>query len=197
MKITKKEHEDTIQHTKEYIINTARGLISKYCYSGVSMNDIAKKLNITKAALYYHFINKAEIYKKVLDEAFNGLNAVIIEASKEKTADKKLHQLIKNYLSFGLKEKTLIKSLMLKLSPSDPQVKKHIIQLRKSVINLIQPIVKQVSVNRKSTQKIDPKLLTSLLTGMMDGLILEYSLQNVKIDLKKVSNQIITVLFNV
>ncbi|MCD6442164.1 hypothetical protein J7L24_01315, partial [bacterium] len=129
--------------------------------------------------------------------AFNDLNAAIIKASKEKTADKKLYQLIKNYLSFGLKEKTLIKSSMLKLSPSDPQLKKHIIQLRKSVINLIQPVVKQVSVNRKLTQKIDPKSLTSLLTGMMDGLILEYSLQNVKIDLKKVSNQIITVLFNV
>jgi len=32
---------------------------------GVSISDIAKKLNITKAALYYHF-GKAEIYEKSL-----------------------------------------------------------------------------------------------------------------------------------
>jgi len=46
--------EGVVGDTKKYIIGTARRLFSKYSYLGVSMSDIAKKLNFTKAALYYH-----------------------------------------------------------------------------------------------------------------------------------------------
>jgi len=195
MEIIKKPQENIIQDTKQYIIGTARNLFSEYSYLGVSMGDIAKKLNITKAALCYHFTGKAEIYTEVLDEVFNSLNLSISEALNEKTVDKKLHKLIKNYLDFGLKEKNLVKSLMLKLSPADPQIKNHITQLRERVIGLIQPVIKEVSASKKITRKIDSQLITSLLTGMMDGLLLEYSFLNKKIDSEKVSDQIIAVLF--
>jgi len=58
------EQQNVIHNTKQQIIKTARKLFSKYTYLGVSMSDIARKLHITKAALYYHFTGKAEIYKK-------------------------------------------------------------------------------------------------------------------------------------
>ncbi|MCK4354788.1 TetR/AcrR family transcriptional regulator [Candidatus Parcubacteria bacterium] len=190
-----KQQEYIIQGTKKHIIEIARNLFSEYSYLGVSMSDIAKKLNITKAALYYHFTGKAEIYNKVLDEVFMGLSLSITEAFNEKTVGGKLHKLIKNYLDFGLKEKNLIKSLMLNLSPSDPQIKKHIIQSREQVVNLIQPVIEEVFANKKITQKVDSRLLTTLLTGMMDGLLLEYSFLNKKINSEKVSNQIIAALF--
>jgi len=45
------------------------------------------------------------------------------------------------------------------------------------------------------TKKVDVGLLTSLLTSMMDGLLLEYSFLNKKINSAKISDQIITVLF--
>ncbi|OGZ17453.1 MAG: hypothetical protein A2V72_00250 [Candidatus Nealsonbacteria bacterium RBG_13_37_56] len=195
MKTIAKQSEDTIQGTKKYIINTARRFFSEYSYLGVSMNDIAKKLNITKAALYYHFTGKAEIYKKVLDEVFNDLNLTIIQVLNETTIDKKLHKLIKNYLDFGLKEKNLIRALMLKLSPADSQITEHIAQLRKQVVNLIQPVIEKVFVNKKITKKVDSRLLTSLLTSMMDGLLLEYSFLNKKINSEKASKQIIAIIF--
>ena len=97
METITKQPEDVIQDTKKYITDTARRLFSEFSYLGVSMNDIAKKLNVTKAALYYHFTSKAEIYEKVLDNVFNDLSLFIAQASNEATIDKKLHKLIKNY----------------------------------------------------------------------------------------------------
>ena len=195
MKTIAKQSEDIIQDTRKYITDMARRLFSEFSYLGVSMNDIAKKLNITKAALYYHFTGKAEIYGKVLDEVFNDLSLSIAQASNEATIDKKLHKLIKNYLDFGFKEKNLIKALMLKLSPADDQITKRITQLRERVANLIQPIIEEVFASKKLTKKVDVGLLTSLLTSMMDGLLLEYSFLNKKINSAKISDQIITVLF--
>ena len=213
-----KQPENVIQDTKKYITDTARHLFSEFSYLGVSMNDIAKKLNITKAALYYHFTGKAEIYGKVLDNVFNDLSLSITQASNETTVDKKLHKLIKNYLDFGFKEKNLIKALMLKLPPADSQITKHIAQLRERIANLIQPMIEEVFANKKIAKKVDPvrnfeenqknyskideisnrvdsKLLTSLLTSMMNGLLLEYSFLNKKINSAKISDQIIKILF--
>ncbi len=196
MTTAEKQEEDIIQGTKKHIIKTARKLFSEYSYLGVSMSDIAEKLDITKAALYYHFTGKAEIYTKVLDEVFDNLTLSVTEALNEKTTDKKLRKLIKNYLDFGFKEKNLIKALMFKLSPGDSQIKKYIIQLREQTADLIQPLIKEMIASKKLTHKVDSKLATSLLTGMMDGLLLEYSFLNKKIDSEKVSDQIIAMLFS-
>jgi AcrR family transcriptional regulator len=189
------EQKDIIRGTKKHIIKIARKLFSEYSYLGVSMSDIAKKLNITKAALYYHFTGKAEIYKKVLDDVFNGLSLSIAEAYKEKTIDKKLRKLIKNYLDFGFTEKNLIKALILKISPDDSQIKEHIIQLRSQITDIIQPLIEEVLKSKKIAREVDSKLATSLLTGMMDALLLEYSFLNKKINSHKVSSQIIAILF--
>lgn len=189
------EQQNVIHNTKKQIVKTARKLFSKYTYLGVSMSDIAKKLYITKPALYYHFTGEAEIYKKVLDDAFNGFSLSIAEAAKEKTGSRKLYKVIKNYLDFGLKEKNLIDALMLKLSPADPQIKKQIIQIKKQIVNLIQPIVEEAFADSKLKNKIDIEMVTLLLISTMNGLLLEYSMLKQKIDTEKISKQIITVLF--
>ena len=76
---------NVIQNTKENIINMARKLFSERTYLAMSMSDIANKLNITKAALYYHFTGKAEIYKKVLEKVFNELEEEILKATNTAT----------------------------------------------------------------------------------------------------------------
>ncbi len=195
MQATTIQSEGVVRDTKKYIIDTARWFFSEYSYLGVSMSDIAKKLNITKAALYYHFTGKAEIYEQVLEGVFDDLSSAITTALNETTVDKKLCRLIKNYLDFGFKEKNLVKAFVFKLSSSDSRTTKHIIQLREQVISLIQPVIEEASINKKLTKKIDSKLLTSLLTSMMDGLLLEYSFLNKRMDSGKVSDQIITLLF--
>jgi len=105
----KTQEQNIIQDTKKQIINNARQLFSEYSYLGVSMSDIAKKLNITKAALYYYFTGKVEIYQEVLDEVFIGLSSAIVKATKEKNTKKKLFAVVKNYLDFGFLKKTLLK----------------------------------------------------------------------------------------
>ncbi len=189
------QQENILRDTKKYIIKIARQLFSEYGYLGVSMSDIAKKLNITKAALYYHFTGKAEIYRRVLDEVFSSLSLSLNEAFYEETAEKKLRKLIRNYLDFGFKEKNLIKALVFKLSPSNSRIQRHIIRLREQVADLIQPLIEEVIANKNLAKKVDSRLITSLLTGMMDGLLLEYSFLNKKMNSVKISNQIITILF--
>lgn len=179
--------------TRENIIDIASRLFSEYTYLGVSMSDIAKKLNITKAALYYHFKNKEEIYEKVLDKIFSELKSFITEALRESTIEKKLRKLVNNYLNFGLREKNLIRALMLKFLPNSP-LNKHIIKLREQIVCVIQPLINEMILHKKITKESNGHLITSLLMGMMDGILIEYSFLSKKIDSEKISNQIVALL---
>jgi len=181
------------RNTKGKIIAAARRLFSEYTYLGVSMSRIARKLNITKAALYYHFTGKAEIYREILDQAFEELNQKILTAtSKAGNAREKLYWMIVSYLDFGQKEKNLVKISMLNLSQAGPSgLKKYILRLRKKIDYLAEPLVKEVLSQEK---KKNSKLFTAFLGSAMDSLLLEYAAFNKKINPAKMANQIMAIL---
>mgnify|MGYP002674131110 CR=1 FL=1 len=55
------------ENTKERILQTALELFAKNGYLGTSMNDIAKQLGFTKAALYKHYAGKQEILDRIVE----------------------------------------------------------------------------------------------------------------------------------
>jgi len=179
---SKKDRKDTKQH----IIDTARALFSESSYLGVSMSDIAKKLNITKAALYYHFSSKEEMYNAVLDEVLNDINGALMQALKERTLDRQLYKVIKNYLNLGLKEKNIVKATLLS---GEPTVRDHVIQNRKQIDGIIQPLLKDILAEKGLSGQVDYRLLATLLICMMDGILLEYSFSGHKIDSDKIAKQ--------
>jgi len=179
---------NVIQNTKENIINMARKLFSERTYLAVSMSDIANKLNITKAALYYHFTGKAEIYKKVLEKVFNELEEEILKATSQvQNPKEKLRQLIIGYLKYGQKDKFLIKSLLLCISKIDLSLKNKVMELRDKLNLSIQQIFEEIFPDK------DIKSLVFLFTGMMNGLLLEQSLSD-KINLEEAVERVIAVL---
>ncbi len=53
--------------TKKRILETALELFAQSGYLGTSMNDIAGRLGITKAALYKHYAGKQEILDRIVE----------------------------------------------------------------------------------------------------------------------------------
>jgi len=57
-----------MRNTREKIMSEALKLFSRKGYEGVSVRDIAKKLNITPGALYKHYQGKRDIFDNILRE---------------------------------------------------------------------------------------------------------------------------------
>lgn len=53
--------------TKERILRIALELFAQNGYLGTSMNDIARQVGLTKAALYKHYASKQEILDKIVE----------------------------------------------------------------------------------------------------------------------------------
>ena len=56
------------KNTKDKILEEALKLFAQSGYMGTSMNDIASKLGVTKAALYKHYKSKQEILDSIIEK---------------------------------------------------------------------------------------------------------------------------------
>mgnify|MGYP000075216381 CR=1 FL=1 len=56
-----------MEHTKEKILHTALELFSEKGFDGTSMQDIAGRVGLTKAALYRHFAGKEALFDALIE----------------------------------------------------------------------------------------------------------------------------------
>ncbi|MGR3321130.1 MAG: TetR/AcrR family transcriptional regulator [Pseudooceanicola sp.] len=72
---------------KAQIIRAATELFAKAGYAGTSLRDVAQKCGMTKAALYYHYPDKENLLKAVVEARMMRLNAVMEAALDEHDPD--------------------------------------------------------------------------------------------------------------
>ena len=65
--------------TRRRILEVALELFSRQGYAGTSIRDIAEQMEMTKAAVYYHFPSKEELLADVLSPAMARVNRVLDE----------------------------------------------------------------------------------------------------------------------
>src|ERR1700723_3214126 len=68
--------------TRERIQAVALELFAEHGYEKTSLREIAERLGVTKAALYYHFKSKEDIVRSFTDDYFAEL-AALLEWAKE------------------------------------------------------------------------------------------------------------------
>lgn len=185
---------DTLRGTRRRIIGIAGALFSERSYLGVSMSDIAERLDITKPALYYHFSSKRKLYAEVLDEAFTELRNLVTEAKSADSPDRQLHQLVKNYLDFGMRERNLVNALVMKLHPEDADLKAQLLSFRQELADQAKPVVWQAVSGRGPAKKTDGARLTEMLMALMDGLLIEYSFLDKPLNAERVADEILAFL---
>jgi AcrR family transcriptional regulator len=90
--------------TRGMIMNAARDLFIKKGYQHVSMRQIAKELDYSHGAIYYHFKNKAELFYALVEEHFHMLDDTLIEIMELDATDneEKLKQVMLGFIEFGL-----------------------------------------------------------------------------------------------
>lgn len=92
------------KRTKEEILKAAGMLFAQRGYFGVSMRDIAYELNLTKAALYYHFKSKDELCRALLTTTAQDLITTLSLAwNQGNDSLERLLKVIKAYLDFATK----------------------------------------------------------------------------------------------
>ena len=71
--------------TNQELLTRIEPLFFENAFSDVSMDDVAKQLNIKKASLYYHFPSKEEMFLELLDVSFEMYQTAFTEILERNT----------------------------------------------------------------------------------------------------------------
>ncbi len=74
---------------RNYILDIAASLFVDHGYEGISMREIADACQLSKAGLYYHFIDKEDLFLAVLNDHLSSLEELLekISAKSANTRD--------------------------------------------------------------------------------------------------------------
>jgi len=85
--------------TRARIQRIALELFAEQGYERTSLREIAERLGVTKAALYYHFKSKEDIVRSFTEDHFNRLDALIAWGRDQPPSAQTGHELIERYIA--------------------------------------------------------------------------------------------------
>ena len=143
------------KNTRQKILQTTGKLFSQRGYFGVSMQDIASEMGITKAALYYHFTGKDVLAEELMRYAVDELKKELKQAiENSKLPSDVLFNLIKTFLDFRIKrpEISLLVSLGMSRDEKIP-ILQFIIDLRNELTTFLRELIGGVDFIRQASYK--------------------------------------------
>ncbi|WP_436771163.1 TetR/AcrR family transcriptional regulator [Yinghuangia sp. YIM S09857] len=95
------------EDTYDKVLAAAVELFGEHGFAGTSLQAIADRVGVTKAALYYHFRTKDELLDALLRPALNELDRVLDAAERRKGQAVRQRVLFEGYVDFLLRHRTL------------------------------------------------------------------------------------------
>ena len=85
--------------TRTRIQQVALELFAEQGYERTSLREIAERLGVTKAALYYHFKSKEDIVRSFTEDYFERLDALIAWGAQQPKSPATGHELFDRYIA--------------------------------------------------------------------------------------------------
>jgi AcrR family transcriptional regulator len=98
-------------NTREQIRVVAMEMFAEQGYDKTSLREIAERLGVTKAAVYYHFRTKEEIVTTLFDDQLAGIDSVLTWAEEQPPGVERARAVLERY-SRMLANSTVTPNLM-------------------------------------------------------------------------------------
>jgi AcrR family transcriptional regulator len=94
--------------TRARILDAALDVFSEYGFEGSSLQQIADRLDLTKAALYYYFRSKDELLEALVEPAIKGLDEILDACAGDKDTPARRKEFLKQYVDYFLRQRRLV-----------------------------------------------------------------------------------------
>jgi len=156
------------QPMRQEILITARSLFIQQGYRGLSMSMLARAVGVSKAALYYHFKDKEELFLAVLNELLDELDIMIHQVILESNDSRlRIGSLISRIMAWPPEQRATIRLASQELSQISHPASQNFHQVYyEKFVGKIQAII-QTGIQVGELRKVDPTLATWALLGIM------------------------------
>jgi AcrR family transcriptional regulator len=152
----------------EQILNVATDLFVQKGYHGLSMREIAEALGVTKAAIYYHYKDKEELFYAILIKNLEEMGVVLDRVcSAPVSASEKINQFVHFVLGQAGSQRAIIRLSSQEFSQLNPELRNAFDQqYREKFIGKIGSILNEGMQNGEF-RAIQPEIIVWALLGIM------------------------------
>ena len=154
----------------ESLLHVAVRLFNERGYDGTSMDDLARRLGITKSAIYHHVASKEELLGMAVDRALDGLFAVLAEAGEQDgRAIDALEHLVRGSVEVLVEQLPFV-TLLLRVR-GNTEVERSALARRREFDRAVTELVQRAESEGDVRPDVDPAVTSRLLFGMVNSLI--------------------------
>ena len=160
---------------KQLIIDTAVRIFHEKGYHAATLDDVAGRLGVTKAALYHYVSSKENLLSQIYIKALEGFFAYIYEIpSMELSPAEKMRTFIRRHLKSVVIENLAMFSVF--FSEENQLPKEDFLKIReeKRKFTFVVEEIIQDGIDRGSFRRVNPKLTAYAVIGMCNWLYLWY-----------------------
>jgi AcrR family transcriptional regulator len=139
-------------------------------YDGTSMEDLSKRLGISKSAIYHHVESKGALLGLALDRALDGLTAVADETrALDLPAVDRLEHLVRGSVVVLVDQLPYV-TLLLRVR-GNTDVERRALARRRHIDDLVADLVKEAIGDGDVRPDVDAAVTSKLLFGLVNSLV--------------------------
>lgn len=153
---------------RELILDQASHFFIRYGYHGLSMRRIAEAVGVSKAALYYHFQDKEELFSAILERYLDAIEN-LIQSIEQRSGDaqERIRLLVTEILLQPEDHRALIRLASQEVSQLSPEAQARITEsYNHKFIRRIQSIL-ELGMESGMLRVMNAEVATWSLLGMM------------------------------
>jgi AcrR family transcriptional regulator len=154
----------------ESLLAVAVKLFNERGYDGTSMEDLSRKLGITKSAIYHHVPSKQELLRLAVNKALDGLFERVAELdSVEGRAVDRLEYLVRSSVVVLVEQLPFV-TLLLRVR-GNTKVERDALARRREFDRIVTELATAAAAEGDLRPDVDPATAGRLLFGMVNSLI--------------------------
>jgi AcrR family transcriptional regulator len=154
----------------ESLLAVAVTVFNERGYDGTSMEDLSRRLGISKSSIYHHVDSKEELLALALDRALDGLFTVADEVSDSPAAAiDRLEQLVRGSVHV-LAERLPYVTLLLR-ARGNTATERQALARRREFDQIVADLVKEAERDGDIRPDVDPAITARLLFGLVNSLV--------------------------
>ena len=155
-------------YDQQTVLRRAVEVFNRQGYDGTSMGDLARELGVGKSALYHHVPGKEALLSEALDEALDGLTAVL-DRPTGTTAYDRLRAAVRDSVRVLVEHLPAV-TLLLRVR-GNSEVELAALRRRREIDDRLAGLVAAAVAEGSLRADLPPDLVSRLLFGMVNSLV--------------------------
>ncbi len=157
-------------HSLESLLAVAVEVFIERGYDGTSMEDIAKRLGISKSAIYHHIDSKEELLALAVDRALEGIFALAEEVQQLPwSAMERLEKLVHGSVEVLMARLPYV-TLLLRVR-GNTETERRALERRRQFDRLVADLVAEAIKEGDLRDDIDPHVAARLIFGTVNSIV--------------------------